>query len=389
MLQMRCGALLSVLFFTIGVAAALAAWRYGEQAWLILLLPAVWALSSFKANGFLLFFGYYLAFAIDAPETLDKFDGTSLASGKTLWIAHAALLSLPWVRIAEKKWLQVAVVLPLMALPPLGAFNWGHPLIAAGEMLPGAGLPGLFLCYAAIVWVVWVVESRDLAILCKHYITIPASLFAAVCISHVVMYEKKTEPEWIAINTSFGGSSRGLLPFQRHQEMAKSARQGVGQAGVIVFPEQAGGEWTDRKLVFWHELRNSNIPIIVGGDVKLPDSDNQFLNAAIDARNGYVIASARVPMPVGNWKLEGASSKPDIFKANVKTLAGRKASFIFCYEETLVYPLAFDVAAGAETIISMANTWSTAGTPARDMQRRSIEMQAKLYGLPLIRAENI
>lgn len=170
--------------------------------------------------------------------------------------------------------------------------------------------------------------------------------------------------------------------------MAKSAKQeeGVGSK-VIVFPEAAGGGWLD-KLTYWHEIKNSQSVVIVGADVRLPDDG--LLNAAVDdARTGDVIASARVPMPIGSWKLTGQSYNHNLFSSNVKTIQNRKVSFIFCFEESLVYPLAFDAANGAQTIISMVNLWSVKDAPARRIQRHSVELQAKLYGLPLIRAENI
>lgn len=392
LLQKQYAAILSVSFFYVGIAIAFMAWRYGDQAWLILLLPAIWGYSRSGLNGFMLFLGYYLAFALDAPQSLVKFDtNAGKLYGELLWVAHAAILSLPWFVITKEKWRQAAIALPLTVIPPIGILNWGHPLIATGGVLPGAGLTGLVLCYGFMVWSVWAADRLRHGLNRKEqFITaLPGILFCMVCAGFSIswMHRHDVVDRWVGVNTEFGGINSGLLPFQRHQAMAKSARQKEADGfEVIIFPEEAGGEWTERKLIFWHEIKDGRAMVIVGGDVRLKVETS--LNAAINAKTGEVIAFARIPMPVGNWRLSGESSVAHPFESNVRAIQGQKTSFLFCFEETLIYPLALDVISGAKKIISMSNTWSTAGTPSRDMQRRTIEMQARLYGLPLTRSEN-
>lgn len=382
----------AVLFFYIGVVLAAVAWRYTQQAWPILLLPVIWACGRQRLDGFLLFLGYYLMFAIDAPAALVKFDAdTGKVFSMLLWFGHAAVLALPWLPVAKTKWKQAAIVIPATALPPFGAFNWGHPLLAAGDLLPGGGISGLFLCYAMVVWAIWLIEEwMGFTQKARLAAAIPAYWFVCVAIAHHVFYQTPQLPAgWVAVNTRFGGNN-GLMPHERHIEMAKSAIQsggaGNGRREVIVFPENPAGKWNDIKPVFWHEAKDSAKTLLVGA--KVETSDGTFLNAAVDPRTGVVITSARVPMPVGVWNFTGESSESNLFDSNVHEINHVKTSIIFCYEEALIYPIAFDAVGGATAILSMANLWSTKPI-AREMQRRSIWLQAKLYGLPLIRAVNI
>lgn len=385
----------SVLFFCAGAMIALVAWRQIEQIWVLVLLVAAWAASTRRINGFLLMFGYYLAFAMDAPTAWARVDqSVNNFLGVGLLAAHAAALSLPWICVSKKKCLQVAIILPLTILPPIGAFNWGHPLLAAGQIFPGTGMAGLLATYALMVWLAWAVDTTIRNKEClsqfgdRPIAYVLPTLLAFVSITCILTY-RPAEPiaKWVSIDTQFGSAQNGSFPRERRFQMIKSAGQEVvrGQR-VVIFPEGVINEWTATSSAFWVGIEGKSL-VLVGTNIRT--SKTSILDTVVNARTGDAIAFARVPMPIGSWKLQGESVKPNLFSSNVKTIDNIPSSIIFCYEETLIYPLMFDVMSGAKAVISMANTWSTAGTHARDMQRQSIEIQARLYGLPLMRAENI
>lgn len=389
------------IYFLIGCAIALVAWRYTNQTWMVLLLIPTWAALNRRMDGFLLLFGYYLVVAIDAPSVLQKFSGDWIGTGIVLWVGHAAFLALPWISFDEKKYRQIAIIIPLTVLPPFGAFNWGHPMLVSGHLFPGTGLFGLLTTYILMIWLSWIVWKKLSTTYSSTKFKISGGILSVFFMSvfficHITENIKLPPDGWVAINTHFGSNKEGLSVFERHLEMMESAKQKATQgAKLVVFPEGVGIRWKpknaapggdDDVAILWMGMMFNRAPILVGAD--LPTENFLTKNAAIDVRNGTLFASARIPMPVGVWKLSGTSFEHDLFSSNIKTIDGVKTSMIFCYEENLIYPLMFDVIAGAKSIVSMSNMWSTKDKRAREMQRRSIELQAKLYGLPLLRAEN-
>jgi len=382
----------TIIHLLSGAALSLLAWRVGGYEWLSILILPLWAVTTRKIDSFAVMFGYYLTFSMDAPDAVNRFGDPKLAQvGVALWLFHAAMLSIPWIRIGPKMWMQAAIVIIFTALPPFGAFNWAHPFLAAGQIFPGSGIYGLMLAYLMLIWLVFVVSKPIPSIwfgVRGGAIIIPVFLFSATSSILVSTYADKLTPSgWVAENTHFGGSARGLPDTERHIRMAGISSLAAKEGGrVVIFPEEVGGVWSPDYAKLWN-LGDRSVTQIVGAD--MPYKGLIVLNAAIEAKSGLAIASARVPMPVGDWWFTGPSAKSNIFSNNVKTIDGVKSSFIFCYEEFLVYPLMIDSLSGAKAIISMANVWSSAGMPAQAIQRRSIELQARLYGLPLIRAENI
>ena len=390
-LSIAAGSLVAYLSYTLNIPA------------FILLLIVFWTYTDKKRDIFFLVFGYYAMIESYMPSALSKFNVPEVAplfmakvflstEGWVIVTAHAAILALFWIPLFRYRSHHMLMLIPLLALPPVGTLNIQNPLLMAGELFPGTGLLGILLTYWLIVWVV---KTCDIMLIVGNPVLYlargPLLLFVFLFALTNVNYAAPSAPDgWIAIDTDFGGyvGRDKISVEERNRVLVRKAREAKAKGyRVMVFPEEVEQYWTAGNQKLWQGKSMEDILPLVGTNIE--KSKGLFLDAAVDARSGKMIARSRVPMPVGNWTLWGDGAESHVLATNVKALAGRRAAMIFCYEDLIVYPLMFDSFEHPDVIVSMANTWSTNNTPAQTMQKESIEWQARLYHLPLVRAENI
>lgn len=365
---------------------------------MLLLLPVSWVKSISRFAAFLLFVAYYATFSRDVPDAYANFfPGESLWIGYGVWLLDAGILALPWAITHTKSWTagslatRYLIALVVTLLPPVGIINWGHPLLAAGAVYPGTGLAGLLaaalLGYLAALAATGNKQGRK-----------GVMAMVALGVAANVAYATPPPPSgWVGISTAMGRYPEKDFRrnFEWQQELIRIADSATGSwIRVMVFPEEVAGAWKPSKDYWWKDTAErsklADMTILMGVDLQEPGGFRDAVKA-LGSESGTVL-SARVPMPVGNWKFWRAgqpdSAIPDLLGSGRRVIAGKTAVFSICYEDFLLWPHLESMIGRPDVLVSMANNWSVRGLAAEWHQELSIQAQARLIGAPLVRASN-
>lgn len=357
----------------------------------VLALSYLWGRAPGRMPAFLLFLGYYLVGASDIPQLADTFFEAGGGTGVALWLAHATLLALPFGLLHghTHRPVRYALALAAVSFPPLGILGWLSPLLSAGVMFPGFGLAGLaatllvlsLMAWAPSIRIQW--ARRSLAGGMLVAAAIPGMTHGAF---HLPQHG------WFGQNTAMGRYPLDIgARFDRHQEiMAMTIDSIDAGAKLILYPEEILGEWGPIPAAIWsgvgQQAKERGATVLVGGSTM---EDGRRMNSLVAIGADELTVSSRMPMPVSMWKPWSSDGyAANVFSSGLATLQGRVAAVSICYEDLLVWPLAWSFAAGhPEAILSAGNNWFGNSSASR-IQRVSVELQAQLYGVPLVRAIN-
>lgn len=374
----------------LAISSGWLAWIAG-QPFFLLALPIAWSLARTRFAAFAAFFGYYATLSTALIGASKEFIGWGWLPAVVAWIAWAAILAAPYGLLRNKQW-GFAAALVITAVPPLGLFGWLSPLISAGAFFPGIGLLGIAM---TMVMMSFFSHGKRMAVIAGM------SLFFLSCLSNFHYKERYVPWGWMPADTSFGKPLNMLdakdmdMAFARHMTMQSMARTAMKEGmKVVVFPEAVSGEWRPAYGYWWaglvRALRSSGSTVIIGADVT--DGAGGARGVAIAAGKDATSVAARVPMPFSLWRPWSSRSMRANWAADGKAVIdGKVTVFSFCYEDWLVWPMAWTFMLGGNTptvMVSMANNWMVKGSPVVDMQRMSAELTARLYGMGLVRAVN-
>lgn len=385
-----------MLWLALGVALGYLAWHPEATQWWVLPLPLIWVASRTRLAAFLLWLGYYLAGARDVPVIFTSFFQESWSGwGVATWLIHAALLSLPWAVFWREKpttrraILSAVAALLVTTLPPLGILGWLSPLLLAGEAFPGTGWIGLGLTFCILVLLAGCARHQWRALALLSIVTASTSLAANA------WYTPPRDPEnWTGIDTAMGDYPKErTAAYHHHQALLESVEaQLKAGAKVIVLPEGIVGLWRAGSQFWWRDIdqmaRERNATVVLGAD--LPADGERYFNGAalLGATAGAL--RGRVPMPIGVWRPgQEVGGVPDLLGRGTTQLHGTQVAYSICYEDFLIYPMLLSSLDKPRAIISLANNWFADDLDAVWIQRRSIENQARLFRLPLVRAVNL
>jgi len=335
-------------------------------------------------------FAWYLGAGASMPSEWMTFFGGDHIGGFLAWGAWAAIMALAYM-IAPRRTPGVGLVtgLVLTAIPPLGLIGLGSPLMAAGALFAGLGWLGLTLTLA--FYTLSIAPGRWPVVL-----IIAVALIATV--RNVAPPPSIPATSW-SMTTFNGTYPRDLMAqFQRQDALKSRVGQAIREgARLIVLPEGAIDNWTDGNSVYWSDVRAMakahHAQILVGVYQSTDDSMHQAADGLLDLTTGRLYP-ASMSIPFGMWHPWRSSANDPNFPIQLsalrKTIPTRfgEAAYSICYEELLLWPLAAKMLAShPRLIISAANQWFTSPDTAR-AQTRSIAMQARLWGVPLVRAVN-
>lgn len=355
-----------------------------------LLLIIAWKMVVSRQQAGLVMFAWYLGAGASMPSEWATFFGGGHIGGFAAWSAWAAIMALAYM-IAPRRIPGVGLVtgLVLTAIPPLGLIGLGSPLMASGALFAGLGWLGLTLTLA--FYAISMAPGRW-----------PVVLIIAVMLTATVrnVAPPPNIPATSWAMTTFDGTYPHALmaQFQRQDALKARVEQSIRQgAKLIVLPEGAIDNWTDGNAVYWSDVRAlakaHHAQILVGAYQSTDDSMRQAADGLLDLTTG-VLYPASISIPFGMWHPWRSSAndpnfpiQTDALRKTIPTRFG-EAAYSICYEELLLWPLAAKMfASHPRLIISAANQWFTTPDTAR-AQTRSITMQARLWGLPLVRAVN-
>lgn len=354
------------------------------------MLAIAWRLVGSRSQAGLVMLAWYLGTASSMPSEWAAFFGGSPVGGIAAWATWAAMMALPYM-IAPRRTPAVGLFsgLILTALPPIGLIGMGSPLLASGALFAGLGWIGLALTLA--FYALSTASGRWPIVL------IIATVLLAI-VRNVAPPPAPPPTSW-AMTTFDGTYPRDLLAqFKRQDALKASVERAMRQgAKLIVLPEGAIDNWTDGNTVYWADVRHMamvhHAQVLIGAYKSTDDSMHDAADGLIDLESG-AFYPASVSIPFGMWHPWRSSANDPNFPIRLDSMPAPAptqfgpAAYTICYEELLLWPLAAKMAIGhPKLIISAANQWFTTPETAR-AQSRSIDMQSRLWGLPLIRAVN-
>ncbi len=354
------------------------------------LLAISWRLVATRKQAGLVMFAWYLGAAASMPSEWSSFFGGDHLGGLIVWIAWAAIMALAYT-IAPRRVPAVGLLVGLVitAIPPLGLIGLASPLIASGALFLGLGWLGLALTLA--FYGISTIPGR-------WPVVAIISILLIATVRDVTPQPNPPADAWPM--TTYDGTYPHDLVAQFHRQdglkaqVVQAIRQG---AKLIVLPEGAIDNWTDGNTVYWSDVRNlaklHHAQVLIGAYQTTDNSMRQAEDGLLDLVTGVLYPST-VTIPFGMWHPWRSSANDPNYPIQIsairKTIPTQfgPAAYSICYEELLLWPLAAKMlATKPKLIISAANQWFTTPETSR-AQTRSIDMQARLWGLPLMRSVN-
>lgn len=394
-----------------GAALGWLAWRPNGAVALIAALPLLWALQPTRSRAALLWLGYFLCGSRDvAPVVARFFPGEPFTIGIALWVLDAVVLTLPWLLLwpndrdrALSVAARTAAAIVLLTVPPIGCLAWLSPLLSSGVLFPGWGWFGLaaaVVLLASLAVVGHALRMNLSAVMRQHVIALVALLIAAAG-ANLLYRQPAAPPDWVALDTRFGQfPEERRAGFQRQQELMRAAREAIDAgAKVVILPEEVAGTWRTAVAYWWQPLdayaQRRGATVLVGADVPvspgLSEEAARFADSLVLLGATQGIVSARQPIPLGSWRpWSDRSAVADLTGDGVLKLHGVRVAVSICYEDLLMWPVLVSFARPPQpqVLVSVANSWFYEGLDSLWIQRRSVELLARLFGVPLLRAVN-
>ncbi|OZA30479.1 MAG: hypothetical protein B7X93_03030 [Hydrogenophilales bacterium 17-61-9] len=351
-----------------GAAMLLLAWRIGARdrftAWAVFF---AWCLGAGTAlpSGWLAFFGDNWGWA-----------------GWVVWAAVAASPALIFPARLTPLALSGGAV--ISSLTPIGMMN---PIVAAMAFFPGMSWAGLLLSIALLT-LPSITNKKLFALSLVAALTVGAALGLRNGL------QLPPETAW-AVETREGAHPKLAVEwFARQARMTARVKDGVEQgARLVVTPEGAVDSWDAWSEFVWKDaaaLAEDHRAMILVGVYRHEAGNRIWQDGLMDPVTGEFYGAA-VPMPISMWKPWNEKEHyPFDFTQiarTIKTPVG-EAAYLICFEELLVWPLVARMVTGEpEFLISASNQWFTNASTA-EAQERSVKLQARMWGLPLLRSVN-
>jgi hypothetical protein len=394
-LRLAAGALL-------GVAIGTLAWGEGRAPLLAVLLPFSLTLCATRAQAFALAFGYACGtLRYVAAFIAGWFDGN-------LWIGFGALCiygvmsgavwCLAWSESTSglRRGAVVVAAWTIALLPPAAPGVAGHPVIAAGYLLPGSGWFGVLVSILMPAGIVWACARSGVPVARQRVGAVAvAVVLVALGFTLGVPSSSSTAHGVYAMRTSFGALQSQDDAISRIEAMGREGRpQG---AVAVIWPESIIGRYDTAlypvlKLELLSPSQSVGLVQVVGMDIPLPGDRLQNSAIAFYPDGSAATATARQPAPVSLWK-PWRSDKTfiaDWTSSNMLALGqGDRAAVIFCYEEYMpVLYLINELRDSPTLYLAVANTWAAREKAAAEVQRLHSLGMARLFGRPYLKAEN-
>lgn len=351
----------------------------------IALLVIAWRMAGrTRFSAWSLLFAWHLGAGSAVPSGWLAFFGNDW--GYVGWVIWAALASIPALLLPSRfAAYSLALGASITALTPIGMMN---PVSAAIAFWPGSGWLGLAFAVGVLMLPSIKHEKKFVAA------AIVVMLWGSVQNAWFEQ-DKPVLPEGAHAVETFEGRHPSLAIewFGRQGRIASRVKDDVeAGARLVVTPEGAVDKWDMWSEAVWRHAKASaqenGSMVLVGVYRETPDKTWQ--NGLLDLASGEFHGGS-VPMPISMWKpwSDNEHYPFDLARLTktIKTPYGN-AAYLLCFEELLVFPLAVKAGLNKPTLlISASNQWFTTGATA-EAQRRTLNLQARLWGLPVLRAVN-
>jgi hypothetical protein len=311
----------------------------------------------------------------------------TLARVLLLWIGTSIVLGLAWIPLALRnrrtRLYTVPLTILLLAVPPIGLIGVASPLTTAGILFPGTAWLGFLLTL----------------LICGLLASYPMYGFAVAIVFSVpaqLLYHAPQAPsDWQAVSTHFGGlgleTPNPLAEYAAAQSIQETALS--SPAHVIVFPETVVSNWNEATDAFWagtlELLNREGKTILVGANISDTETRHYFNAVVIRGVNKQQDFLQRIPIPFAMWT-PGSERGVPLRLAGPATLqiAGRQIVMLICYEDLLIWPIITSFSYHPSLLVGIANAYWARSTTVPDIQRACLNSWARLFGVPMLWAEN-
>lgn len=348
------------------------------------IFPALWAFAPSRLGSGLVAAAYFLVGSRGLPIGVARYFDAQIALGIGLWVVAAvpfvAVHATLWTPQARWRPVRYALVLLVMAVPPLGIVGWGSPLTAAGALFPGWGWFGL----ATMALLLLGMTTRIWPVMC-------VILGALTIASAATWSAPQSSLGWLGIDTKFPVSVTGRhADYAQQRETIRLVRLAAKQgAKVVVLPEGALGIWTTTTERLWRrELAASDVIVLGGATVVTPGGYDNVM-VGITPSTADALYTQRMPVPVSMWQpWTQGGARAGYFAQPVIEIAGMRVAPLICYEQLLVWPVLQSFLQAPDALVAIGNGWWAGGSGIVEVQNVAVMAWAALLGLPLVQSRN-
>jgi apolipoprotein N-acyltransferase len=367
-------------------AIGLLAWR--GQLWAIpfsIVAPWLIAIQPTRSAAGATSFAYYAAASLPVIGVAKAYWPSSEAGAVFMWMAAAALLSLPWTlcwtRLESLRPWTSAIAVALTVVPPLCIIGWASPLLSAGVLFPHSGWCGIA---AALALPGLLIHKRTRMV--ALVVASAASIFL-----NIHMKEVRRPTGWVGEMTRVHRPRKAddLADFAIEDQL-QLAVQSSG-AKFLVFPEGAVRRWTDATDAFWAPtVAGPGKTLLIGAGEPIPGSARYYNSMVIVGDHARPAFHQRIPVPGGMWnplRPQGGVSL-NLFGPGTVEVGDQRAAILICYEQLLTWPMLRSAIERPTLLIAISNEAWTAATLVPRLQHACVRAWARLFGLPVISAIN-
>lgn len=427
----------ALVWFIAGVL--LSATVFGDGfAWHFVLcaaMPLLWLRTPTRVRAWLLSFGYYLGAAHDVPAGSTVFFGfEAQALGIVLWLAASLVLSLPWAVFwtrfdlnpdetpigckqgLQQKIIRLSLALLFVTIPPIGVFGWANPVMGFAwfPFFTGSGFLGIVLGI-----IITAVIAQQLANYRTGYVAVVYRALTVLMFALLFMFNSCPSKDafnkmaedclgargvYTELGRPYSGSAGMKYDAQQLKEFLHKYVKVTDKDKIIVLPETIAGTIDEAKhgaiTDFIRMSGNDNLIVFIGGQKILKDGSGRYENGiycytasgGVVGRGNYNYIQ-RFPVPISMWLPFGGEGTcaADWFGSSILRIGEQRAACLLCFEHVLAFPLLQSFARlknRPTMILAVANKWWSRNTGIPAIQDQSVLTWARLFGVPVLTAEN-
>ena len=201
---------------------------------------------------------------------------------------------------------------------------------------------------------------------------------------------------WVGINTNLGRLRSNLSYVDASMEMAPKVLADLHSGDkVVLLPETVAGPWLPGTLAIWRPViqwtaRHPGQTVLLGAAVP---HGRGYLDALVKIQGGHqTVLPDHIPVPFSMWhpwaprdsfRMAPFSRKPETTEVD-----HRKAGYLICYEQLLMWPALDLYPQRIQVLLAPANDWWARGTDIPAIQRASAKAWGAFFGVPVLFAVN-
>lgn len=397
---------MAVVALALGWGVGVLAWSPGRTPLLSILVPSLAFLAPRRHHAFLLACGYCLSCTRHVPAYATSFFDSpipGLLSWALMGGIYGAVWAVAWTSRNGKIELAMRslAVFVVLLFPPIAVLSPGHPLVGWGFLLEGWGWLGVAAAMLGTVYSVTAVRAWSWKL-------VAAILLIASCALFYFSLAQTRDAGAVAgpvysVNTRFGKPPlNDEQMLERYERVGKIIRQlaakADGSAEVLVFPETTLGTFdgTFAQLLqaeIIQPARQAGITVVMGMEVRNRAGERYNTVTAYYPDGNRSTVAQRQPAMVSMWapwRKDGHYSADWLRKNHLELAPGIKAAVTVCYEEYLpgLFLLSL-LRERPQLAIAVSNSWAAKSVDLPAIQKTHFEGMARLFGLRMVRAENI